>query len=118
MIDVHRTCGSLTHTSILLDTISCVEEVTGFMLGRIAITVFDERILISNIERGLAAAFVKALNKEILVAGGGDPTCRLERVAHLRDGSALTETEFVQQKARILSAARLRSRSTPPGPRR
>lgn len=37
-------------------------------------------------------------------AAGGDVVTRLERLAQLRDSGALTDAEFQQQKARILSS--------------
>lgn len=37
-------------------------------------------------------------------SGGGDPVAELERLAKLRDSGALTDAEFEQQKAKILSS--------------
>jgi hypothetical protein len=37
-------------------------------------------------------------------SGGGDPVAELERLAKLRDSGALTDSEFEQQKAKILGS--------------
>jgi hypothetical protein len=105
--------GGLKLKEFQLKSISSVEQSTGFAMGEIAISVSGNRMLIKQIAKERVKYFVDTLNwarsmveqKPVSepVEVRLDVADQLERLAALRDRGILSETEFAEQKAKVLA---------------
>ena len=101
------------HLEVPLDRVKSASCRTGLMSGAIFIDTGGGTVVLEGINKKstveVAAILSQAINDQAkkeaqakAAESAGDVTGQLERLAALRDKGALTETEFLTQKRRIL----------------
>lgn len=93
-----------------LDKISSIQYETGLILGKVKIHTSGNIASIENVDKASSRLFAEYVRdklskpKEIISQNSSEPNVleQLEKLGKLKDNGILTETEFSEQKAKLL----------------
>lgn len=99
------------------DKLTSIQYETGLLLAKITLFTSGNRALIDNVDKKQARTFSEAVRERLSapkvtvapaaavapISGDDEIITKLERLAKLRDSGILTDSEFAEQKQRILN---------------